>query len=232
MPGLRRRARPEPAAWLARPGPFARNRAKGKRRDVAGPSQRPAERTPRRKGRHMKLHHFLRTSTWGPVVLRAMLTGAALVVLGIVGAVVGSGPKREAFAAPFDVRAMENLPVTASLAAVGAGSRPPDAGMADASATDVVPAPSPAPPLPPPLPPRTITARATPEAPVYLNEADEAELRRLPGVGVKRATGILELRQRVGRFRRVEDLLRVKGVGRGTLRKWRPLVRVDPRPTA
>ena len=28
----------------------------------------------------------------------------------------------------------------------------------------------------------------------------------------------------VGRFQRVEDLLRVKGVGRATVKKWRPLI--------
>jgi competence protein ComEA len=62
---------------------------------------------------------------------------------------------------------------------------------------------------------------------VYLNHADVAELRRLPGVGPKRAEAILALRQRLGRFHRVEDLLRVKGVGRATLKKWRMLVRLD-----
>jgi competence protein ComEA len=54
------------------------------------------------------------------------------------------------------------------------------------------------------------------------------ELRRLPGVGEKRADAILVVRKRLGRFSRVEDLLRVKGVGRATLRKWRPLVRLEP----
>ena len=53
------------------------------------------------------------------------------------------------------------------------------------------------------------------------------ELRRLPGVGPKRAEAIVALRQRMGRFQRVEDLLRVKGIGRATLRKWRPLLRLD-----
>lgn len=76
-------------------------------------------------------------------------------------------------------------------------------------------------------PPPSRSGRATPEAPVYVNHADADELRRLPGVGAKRAEAILALRSRVGRFQRVEDLLRVKGVGRGTLRKWRPLVRLE-----
>jgi competence protein ComEA len=89
-----------------------------------------------------------------------------------------------------------------------------------------------------PPPPTETTARgsashgrATATEPVYLNQASVEELRRLPGVGPKRAEAILVLRQRLGRFQRVEDLLRVKGVGRGAVKKWRPLVRLDA-PTA
>jgi competence protein ComEA len=78
------------------------------------------------------------------------------------------------------------------------------------------------------LPPSSVArGRATPDAPVFLNHADEIELRRLPGVGAKRAEAILALRRRVGRFHRVEDLLRVKGIGRAAIKKWRPLVRLD-----
>lgn len=76
------------------------------------------------------------------------------------------------------------------------------------------------------------SARATSDDPVYVNYASADELRRLPGVGPKRAAAILALRQRLGRFQRVEDLLRVKGVGRATIRKWRPLVRLDAPPVA
>jgi competence protein ComEA len=56
------------------------------------------------------------------------------------------------------------------------------------------------------------------------------DLRRLPGIGEKRALAVLELRRKLGRFKQVEDLLRVKGIGRATLRKLRPLVRVDHAP--
>jgi len=86
-----------------------------------------------------------------------------------------------------------------------------------------------------PLPVATVApvslghGRATPEDPVYLNEASVEELRRLPGVGAKRADAILAHRRQMGRFTRVEDLLRVKGVGRATIKKWRPLVRFDGR---
>lgn len=79
-------------------------------------------------------------------------------------------------------------------------------------------------------PPHVLTAssKATPEDPVVLNQATIEDLRRLPRVGPKKAEAILQLRQKMGRFRQVEDLLRVKGIGRATLKKLRPLLRVDP----
>jgi competence protein ComEA len=92
---------------------------------------------------------------------------------------------------------------------------------AAAPATDAGPPPSA--PASTPLPPR-----ATPESPVILNTATADDLVRLPGVGPKRAQAILELRSRLGgRFRTVDDLRRVKGVGRAMMKRLRPLVRLD-----
>ena len=68
---------------------------------------------------------------------------------------------------------------------------------------------------------------ATEDDPVYLNDATLEDLRRLPGVGEKRGLAILELRHKLGRFHQIEDLLHVKGVGRSTLKRLRPLVRLD-----
>jgi competence protein ComEA len=62
---------------------------------------------------------------------------------------------------------------------------------------------------------------------VILNLATEEDLRRLPGVGPTRAKAILALRARMKRLGRVEDLLKVKGIGRRSLARLRPLVRVD-----
>lgn len=70
------------------------------------------------------------------------------------------------------------------------------------------------------------SARATPEDPVYVNEADATELRRLPGIGAKRADAILALRARKQKFTRVEELLTVKGIGPKSLAKLRPLIRL------
>lgn len=63
---------------------------------------------------------------------------------------------------------------------------------------------------------------------VVLNVAAEPDLTRLPGIGPKRAQAIVELRERLGRFSRLEQLLRVRGIGRRTLRRLRPLLVLDP----
>jgi competence protein ComEA len=70
-------------------------------------------------------------------------------------------------------------------------------------------------------------AGVTAEGKVVLNQATADELMKLPRVGPKRAQAILEVRRRVGRFRQPTDLLRVKGIGRKTLRQLLPLVVVD-----
>jgi competence protein ComEA len=65
-----------------------------------------------------------------------------------------------------------------------------------------------------------------------LNLASEEDLRRLPGIGPTRARSILELRQRLAKFRAVEDLLRVRGIGRKMIQRIRPAVVVDRPPGA
>lgn len=62
---------------------------------------------------------------------------------------------------------------------------------------------------------------------VDLNLATEPDLRRLPGVGPTRARKILELRSHLGRFKSVDDLARIKGFGKATLRRLRPLTRAS-----
>jgi len=60
-----------------------------------------------------------------------------------------------------------------------------------------------------------------------LNTASEEELMRLPGVGPSKARAILELRAQLKGFKRVEDLMRVKGIGRKTFRKLLPMLKLD-----
>jgi len=70
-------------------------------------------------------------------------------------------------------------------------------------------------------------AEASRSGVVNLNTASAAELVRLPGIGPARAQAILELRARLTRFSRLEELLRVKGIGRATFRKLRPMLTLD-----
>ncbi len=77
-------------------------------------------------------------------------------------------------------------------------------------------------------PPAAAHGAASPDDPVILNVAEVEDLKRLPGIGPKRAEAILALRTRMGHLHAVEDLLKVKGIGRATLKRLRPLIRLDP----
>ncbi len=57
-----------------------------------------------------------------------------------------------------------------------------------------------------------------------LNRAGPIELERLPGIGPVMAQRILVLREKVGRFRRLEELQSVQGIGSATIERLRPLV--------
>ena len=60
--------------------------------------------------------------------------------------------------------------------------------------------------------------------PVDLNRASQEELERLPGVGPVMAERILSLRKSVGRFRGLEELQSIRGIGSATIERLRPLV--------
>jgi len=61
---------------------------------------------------------------------------------------------------------------------------------------------------------------------VNVNTADGAQLQLLPGIGPKKAAAILAQRL-VRPFRSVDDLTRVRGIGRKTVLRLRPLVTVS-----
>lgn len=69
-----------------------------------------------------------------------------------------------------------------------------------------------------------------PDGRIILNLASAEDLRRLPGIGPTRARAIIELRQRLAKFRAVEDLMRVKGIGRKIIQRIKPGVVLDRPP--
>lgn len=73
-----------------------------------------------------------------------------------------------------------------------------------------------------------VPATPSPSAKLDLNRAGKSDLIRLPGIGEARAEAIIALREKKGRFERVEDLLEVKGVGPKILENIRPQVTVVP----
>jgi competence ComEA-like helix-hairpin-helix protein len=70
-----------------------------------------------------------------------------------------------------------------------------------------------------------------PAKPIDLNLANAKELEELPGVGPVTSQRILDLRTKNGRFKRVEDLLAVRGISQKKLDAMRPFVMVAPQAT-
>lgn len=163
------------------------------------------------------------------LLARAIAAVIALFVLALIGGSAvagGNGAAPPLAAAP---------PAPSSTTLSARTEAPPDAGAIPTTRPELLPR---EPPVPPPATSEpgvagnalaTSVTRATPDDPVDLNTARIEDLRRLPGVGAKRAEAILALRARLpgGRFRQIEDLLKVKGVGRAMIKRLHPLVRIS-----
>jgi len=69
---------------------------------------------------------------------------------------------------------------------------------------------------PPPSATRSRSAAAAKKAPagvVNINTAAAADLQSLPGIGAKTAERIVEYREKNGPFKKIEELMNVRGVG-------------------
>ena len=65
-------------------------------------------------------------------------------------------------------------------------------------------------------------------ASLNLNTATQADLEKLPGVGASTARQIIEYRQKNNGFKKVEELMNIKGIGEKSFLKLKPLVTVAP----
>ena len=63
-------------------------------------------------------------------------------------------------------------------------------------------------------------------AAVDINLANQEELQQLKGIGAKKAADIIAYREANGRFESVDDLTKVKGIGKATLKKLRSEITV------
>jgi competence protein ComEA len=73
-------------------------------------------------------------------------------------------------------------------------------------------------------PPQSSAPAATPA--INLNTATQADLEKLPGVGPATAKQILDYRQKNNGFKKVEELMNIKGIGEKSFLKLKPLVTV------
>jgi competence protein ComEA len=178
------------------------------------------------RGLRATLSRVFEGSVWAPVAAKASAIAVGMLGLAAIGAwstLAGAGvPVNTAV-----TRASAD-PQGAWLAPDHAGQGPstatasasPGAPSGAAPTAEAAPAAS-------PDPSPTPGSGVTPDGKVVLNTATAEELVKLPRVGPKRAQAILELRKRLGKFRKPTDLLRVRGIGRKTLVLMLPKLVVD-----
>jgi competence protein ComEA len=177
----------------------------------------------------------LKESVWAPIALKAFGILAGMLALAGVGASslargagvqvsAGSGAAGAAMAAGLSMLGKVEPGKAAARAAAETDAAPKrDAGAAvdagtgsdggnAADAGEVVSA-----------------AGVTADGKVILNRAGVDELCLLPGIGAKRAQAIIDLRTKLGgRFKKMADLLRLKGIGPKGLKKIEAKAVLDP----
>jgi competence protein ComEA len=72
-----------------------------------------------------------------------------------------------------------------------------------------------------PAPPQKPAAAASQ---VNLNTATQTQLETLPGVGAATAKRIIEYRDKNGGFKKIEELMNVRGIGEKSFLKLKPLI--------
>jgi len=76
--------------------------------------------------------------------------------------------------------------------------------------------------------PAAPAAPATRTEPVDLNAATAAQLAVLPGIGPKTAQLIIDYRQKNGGFKKIEEIMNVRGIGEKSFLKLKGLITVTP----
>jgi competence protein ComEA len=61
---------------------------------------------------------------------------------------------------------------------------------------------------------------------ININTASQAELQKLPRIGEVVAKRIIDFREKNGKFKKIEDIMKVKGIGEKTFTNIRDLITV------
>jgi competence protein ComEA len=73
-----------------------------------------------------------------------------------------------------------------------------------------------------------LAQKKPPAKPIDLNTATVEQLQQLPGIGPVTAQAILDFREKSGPFRRVKDLLAIRGISETRFKAIAPYVKVLP----
>lgn len=65
------------------------------------------------------------------------------------------------------------------------------------------------------------------EKSININTATKEELVKLPGVGPSTAEKIIEYREKINGFKKIEDIMKVKGIGQKKFEKMKPYIFVE-----
>lgn len=63
---------------------------------------------------------------------------------------------------------------------------------------------------------------------ININTASQAELQKLPRIGEVVAQRIIEFREKNGKFKKIEELMKVRGIGEKTFDNLKDLITVGP----
>jgi competence protein ComEA len=65
-------------------------------------------------------------------------------------------------------------------------------------------------------------------SPININTATVAQLEGLPGIGARTAQAIVDQRQKNGPYKKIEELMNVKGIGEKSFLKLKPMITLGP----
>lgn len=166
-------------------------------------------------------------SPWRPVLMRAAVGTLALIGLSGIGAVSMLAGLDGAHASPPAVSSVWMASASSSVAPKPAPN-PAASGTAQSSNTATAPTGATAGANSRSEP--TACPTKTADGRIILNLATMEDLRRIPGIGPKRAEAILGLRTKLKRFKRNSQLLRVRGIGPKSLMRMQSHFVLDPPP--